>query len=66
MPTNDLVEVITKNVVIDKSQTDVENPIKPSVTATGADEVQVSLIKERGGIKPLPRRDHSALMISNN
>ena len=33
-PTNDLIEVTTKNVVLDKSQTDVETPIKPSLTLT--------------------------------
>ena len=33
-PTNDLIEVVTKNVVLDKTQTDVENPIKPSMTLT--------------------------------
>jgi len=66
VPTNDLVEVVAKNVLLDRSQTDVENPIKPSFTITNADEVTISLVQERGGIKPLPRRDHQALLITNN
>lgn len=66
VPTNDLIEVVAKNVLLDRSQTEVENPIKPSLSITNADEVQLSLMKERGGIKPLPRRDHSALLITDN
>ena len=38
-PTNDLLEIVTKNVIVDKSQTEVDPPIKPSLTVTNADEV---------------------------
>ena len=35
VPTNDLIEVVTKNVIIDKSQlNEVETPIKPSNNLT--------------------------------
>ena len=35
VPTNDLIEVITKNIVIDKSQFgEVDTPIKPSNNIT--------------------------------
>ena len=53
-------------MIVDKSQTDVETPIKPSLTVTNADEVQVNLIREETGIRPMPRRDHQALLISQN
>ena len=66
VPTNDLIEVVSKNVVPDKSQVEVETPIKPSLALTNADEVTVALIKHKGGIKPLPRRDHQTLLITNN
>ena len=33
-PTNDLIEVSTKSVVLDKTQTEVENPQKPSFAFT--------------------------------
>ena len=39
VPTNDLIEVVSKNVTIDKTQTEVDNPVKPSNTMTNADEV---------------------------
>ena len=65
-PTNDLIEVSTKSVVLDKTQTDAENPIKPSFAYTQADEAHVKLIRDHGGIKPLPRREHQALLITNN
>lgn len=66
-PTNDLIEVVSKNVVIDKSQAqEVENPIKPSFAITHADEVEVTLLTNQGGIRPLPRRDHQAILIKNN
>ena len=58
VPTNDLIEVVSKNVVLDKSQVEVETPIKPSLALTNADEATVVLMKQKGGIKPLPRRDH--------
>ncbi len=45
-PTNDLIEVVTKNVVLDKSQTDVDTPIKPSITLTQSDEAQVRLLTD--------------------
>ena len=43
-PTNDLIQIVSKNVILDKSQHDVETPIKPSLSITNADEVQVNLI----------------------
>ena len=57
---------MTKDVIVDKSQSDVETPIKPSLTVTNADEVQVTLLADQGGIRPMPRRDHQALLISKN
>lgn len=54
-------------MVFDKSQTqDLDNPGKPSVYTTGVDEVSVNLVEEKGGKCPVPRRDHSAIMIRNN
>jgi len=58
LPTNDLIEVVSKNVILDKSQADVGNHVKPSLVSTNADEATVMIVKEHGGIKPLPRRDH--------
>ena len=43
-PTNELIEVVSKNVLLDPSQ-DVETPIKPSNVVTLADEAQVTLIR---------------------
>ena len=33
-PTNDLVEIVSKNVMLDKSQHHIDTPIKPSVAVT--------------------------------
>ena len=39
VPTNDLIEVVTKSIVIDKSQAhEIEVPVKPSNALTQADE----------------------------
>lgn len=39
VPTNDLIEVVTKSIVIDKSQAhEIEVPVKPSNSITQADE----------------------------
>ena len=43
-PTNDLIEVVTKDMVVDKTQTDVEAHMKPHIGQTNHDEAQVSLI----------------------
>lgn len=43
-PTNDFIEVESKNVVLDRSQ-DVETPHKPHVATTGADEVIIKLVQ---------------------
>lgn len=64
-PTNDLIEVVSKRVVLDKSQ-DVESLSKPSLHTTSADEVIINIISQQGGKRPMPRRDHSAIMIRNN
>ena len=45
-PTNDLVEIVSKNVLVDKSQQDIDTPIKPSISITKADEVEVTLLSE--------------------
>jgi len=64
-PTNDLIEVVSKQVLLDKSQ-EIETPIRPSKSTTQADEVTVNLIEDEGSLRPLPRRDHTAVMIKNN
>ena len=61
-----MIEVTTRNVVLDKSQTDVETPIKPSITLTQADEANVRVLNDLGGVRPLPRRDHQAILINKN
>lgn len=46
-PTNDLLEIVSKNVLIDKSQLNqVESLIKPSLSLTNADEVTVKLVTD--------------------
>ena len=64
-PTNDLIEIVSKNVILDPTQ-DCEIPIKTSDSITRPDEAQVTLIRNQGGIRPVPRRDHQALLITDN
>ena len=49
-----------------RNQNSSENPIKPSMTLTQADEAQVRLLNDQGGVRPLPRRDHQALLINKD
>ena len=63
VPTNDLIEVVTKKLTWDGLG---DQPPKPSATLTKLEESQVSLVAEKAGVKPMPRRDHSAIMICNN
>ena len=58
-----MIEVVTKNVAFTGAG---EQGIRPSLNHTKSDEAQISLIAERAGTKPMPRRDHSATMIGNN
>ena len=60
VPTNDLIEVVTKNVCIDKTQLgEIEVPVKPGNSLTQADEAQITLLSDSTvGVRPLPRRDH--------
>lgn len=65
-PTNDLIEVVTRKVVRDPTHPEGDLATKPNNFYTQADEAVVTMVRERGGIKPLPRRDHSALLIRGN
>ena len=63
MPTNDLIEIVTKNVAHTGA---AESGAKPTLGQTKVDEAHISLIGEKAGNRPMPRRDHSATMICNN
>lgn len=52
-------------MILDPTQ-DCEIPIKTSDSITRPDEAQVTLIRNQGGIRPVPRRDHQALLITDN
>lgn len=63
VPTNDLIEIVTKNL---KYEGPGEPGPKPSNNTTKLDEAQITIVAEKAGVKPMPRRDHSAIMICNN
>ena len=63
VPTNDLIQIVTKNL---KYEGTGEPGPKPHINTTKADEAQITLVAEKTGVKPMPRRDHSAIMICNN
>ena len=63
VPTNDLIEVITKNLRHDGVN---DGAPKPLASLTKLDEAQISVVSEKAGVKPMPRRDHSAIMICGN
>ena len=66
-PTNDLIEVVTKKVLLDENQAnEVEKPIQPSIVITREDEAQFTLVRDQGGVRPMPRRDHQAILITKN
>ena len=64
-PTNDLIKVSSKKITIDETQ-EQDNIHKPNATFYKTDEAIIEYVEAKGGIKPLPRRDHSSVMIKNN
>ena len=64
-PTNDLIQVTSKRVLPDASWY-VAHPIRPSESKTGEDIIAINLIEDQAGVRPLPRRDHTAILIKNN
>ena len=63
---NDLIEIQTKYAVQDGSLFEEEGQAfhKPLPSVSGEGEASLTLMSEHSGIKPMPRREHSAQIIN--
>jgi len=64
---NDLIEVSTMSVVVDLTYKGEFNELsRPAFSHAECMEAKVKLVQEKGGRRPMPRRDHSSCLVSNN